>query len=220
MTTFLTCILLCQKIKNSDILTWKSEAFVSQSINVERIVTLLNKKLSNPITDSQKKIVQDIKSTRTFLDINPEILITKADKGNPIVAMYRNDYGWPWIKVYSLSPLSASFLIQICRRHYNGGPSLIHAIAYNSIFFFDLLISREKNWEVISLVEDWVIPFLLLSISVYLDSIFVISIFLFLSFHVCILYFFLRRPSFTRHHCWCIQKFLVTVSLCHGPANL
>ena len=51
-----------------------------------------HKQTKNPITGSQKKIIQDIKSTRTFLHNNPEILITKADKGNTTVTLYRNDY--------------------------------------------------------------------------------------------------------------------------------
>ena len=46
----------------------------------------------NPITHSPKKIIQDIKSTCTFLNNNPEILIIKADKGNTTVSMCRNDY--------------------------------------------------------------------------------------------------------------------------------
>ena len=37
-------------------------------------------------------MIQDIKSTRIFLNKNHKILITKADKGNTNVAMYRNDY--------------------------------------------------------------------------------------------------------------------------------
>ena len=46
----------------------------------------------NALSNFQKNMIQNAKLTHTFLKNNPNILITKADKGNTTVALDKNKY--------------------------------------------------------------------------------------------------------------------------------
>jgi len=49
-------------------------------------------KLDLHMSDTDLKIMDAVSSTKKFVKDNPNILFTKADKGNTVIALDRNEY--------------------------------------------------------------------------------------------------------------------------------